>query len=153
MGVTKRGTAVLVAAAVMVIATSGVVNAKPQPNTREGAVLAFKALVTQFNNYHYSAAWHSLHAAQQAVVPRRVYVTCATNDPVVMSDVEVLDSRRESFTIPGTKVTTPSVALDVRATYASGDVRERTTKTFHEVYVDGAWRWTLTSPESYTTEC
>jgi hypothetical protein len=153
MGLAKRGMAAVVVSAAMVFGTSGVASAKPQPNTPKAAVVAFKALVTQLNNYHYSAAWHTLHPAQQAVVPRSVYVRCAANAPVVMSDLKVLSSGRESFTIPGTKVTTPSVALSVKATYTSGDIRQRTAKIFHEIYVKGSWRWTLTNPELYTSDC
>ena len=154
MAVARRGmAAVLVVTAAMTFFAGGIAVAKRQANTTRAAIAAFEVLVTQLNNYHYSAAWQTLNPTQQAMVPRSVYVKCAATDALVISDVKVIRSSRESFRIPGTKMTAPSVALKVRATYTSGGVGETTMKTFHETYVDGSWRWTLTSPESYSSNC
>ena len=97
------------------------------------------------------ALWDELHPAQQAFVPRDLYIRCADEQSIELSDIKALRERAEpSLAIAGTNLTVPATAVTVEFTFAG----TKQTETFHEVDVDGRWRWVLSDPEPYVRgEC
>lgn len=97
------------------------------------------------------ALWDELHPAQQAIVPRDLYIRCADEQSIELSDIKALRERAEpSLAIAGTNLTVPATAVTVEFTFAG----TKQTETFHEVDVDGRWRWVLSDPEPYVRgEC
>jgi hypothetical protein len=97
------------------------------------------------------ALWDELHPAQQAIVPRDLYIRCASEQSIELSNIKALRERAEpSLAIDGTNLTVPATAVTVEFTFAG----TKQTETFHEVDVEGRWRWVLSDPEPYTKgEC
>lgn len=97
------------------------------------------------------ALWDELHPAQQAIVPRDLYIRCAEQQSIELSNIRALRERPEpSLSIDGTNLTVPATAVTVEFTFAG----TKQTETFHEVDVDGRWRWVLSDPEPYVRgEC
>lgn len=95
------------------------------------------------------ALWDELHPAQQAIVPRDLYVRCAP--AIELTDIKAIRERTETaFQIPGTSERVDAVAVTVEFTVAG----TKQTETFHEVEVDGKWRWLLSEPEPFSRgEC
>lgn len=70
---------------------------------------------------------------------------------IELSNIKALRERAEpSLAIDGTNLTVPATAVTVEFTFAG----TKQTETFHEVDVEGRWRWVLSDPEPYTKgEC
>lgn len=95
--------------------------------------------------------WDELHPAQQALIPRERFLDCNEADSVEIERVEVLEVFDEQTSIPGTDRTVASRAITVRVKASAGLLSDEFTDTFHEVEVDGAWRWVM-SPDA-VAEC
>lgn len=97
--------------------------------------------------------WDELHPAQQAVVDRDLFASCAqrsTDSPLVFDDIDFIESFEEPITVAPMDEPVESVALTYRLALGS----ESVTRTTHQVLVDGTWRWSLISVEDYADgEC
>jgi hypothetical protein len=93
------------------------------------------------------SVYAEIHPAQQAIVSKDQFVACVSRHGFAVSDVHVLDTSDEHFTIPGTNVEVDSKVMTVRYTVRSDKGEETDTDRFHEVYVDGHWRFTLKDPD------
>jgi hypothetical protein len=54
-----------------------------------------------------------------------------------------------ALTIPGTDVNAASKAATVELRF-DGTTKSTATVTYHEILVDGAWRWATSDPASFT---
>lgn len=93
----------------------------------------------------YGPLWDELHPAQQAVLPRRVYVRCESLSPVPgkLASVHVLSVRHELVNVPGALRPLPSTAVEVRVVVAVMGGRVAVTHTYHAVRAAGRWTWFL----------
>lgn len=91
--------------------------------------------------------WDSLHPAQQALVSRDAYITCATKKTVPnVSAVKVLETYSEDVAIPGTSTRAASTAVTVEYTASLAGRKDTAKATFHVFVIDGHWRWVLSDP-------
>ena len=87
--------------------------------------------------------WEELHPAQQAIVTKSAFVACNSEvNPDL--DVEVLESYEESIAMPEIGIAdTVAVTVRIKGNVGVFGLPSETTDTFHEILVDGEWRWVL----------
>jgi hypothetical protein len=152
--------AVLAMVLVVVFATScggGSATTTPTPtiapvsSSGQTAADAAIALIQLFDQDQWGPAWDLLHPAQQAVMTREAWTTCAPKANIpVLNDLKVLSSFEENIPIPGTGASGTSVAVIVQFTATSGDKTTTSSVTRHMFLVDGQWRWILSNPAACT---
>jgi hypothetical protein len=94
-------------------------------------------------------SWDNLHPAHQEIVDRDDYITCAQrNESYDIDGVRAVETFEEPVGLPGTSITTDSVAVTVEI--KAGEVTDR--RTSHFVEIDGRWAWILNDPGAYADE-
>lgn len=105
----------------------------------------------------YGRAWEEIHPAQQGFIPRALYVRCSGDrlGSIQIVDIDVKEVFHEPSAIEGTDLEPDSVAITLALKYKAGALPEQSdTETFHEFFVDGQWRFSVTGAESYKAgEC
>lgn len=91
----------------------------------------------------YARLWEELHPVQQDIVSRQEYVSCARQqfEQVEIDSIEVKEVYDEPIEFEGVAGAVPSKAITVRLALSTGAAPDTT--TYHEVAVDGVWRWLL----------
>jgi hypothetical protein len=112
---------------------------------------AFLQQLQYLSDGQYGRAWEAIHPAQQAFVPRDLYIRCAEDR---LAGLEVLDADvKEVFTekhaVEGTELEVDSVAITVALKFRASGVETEDTETFHIYFVDGTWRISVTGADSY----
>lgn len=116
----------------------------------EPAFDAVKRQLDELSKGQYGREWDELHPAQQALVPRDSYVKCATADgPIGVDNVKELEHYADSVSIPGTALKVDSTAVTVSLTQHRGTQSADQKHTFHEVPLDGQWKWLLADTDPY----
>lgn len=105
---------------------------------------AVEARFEMFSKGQHGPEWELLHPAQQALVPKDLYVQCSAAIDTPDFEAKATESYEETVTIPGTDQRAESVAVTVEV--SSSGAKE--TWTVHVFDVDGTWRWAL-DPEPY----
>ena len=118
----------------------------------EAATDAFERLIDYISKGQYGRAWDELHPAQQALVTRADYMLCRGDAIDEVKVVEILEEYDEDVPIPGTDLVVASTAITAELRLKSGLFEETTTDTFHEIAVDGEWRWIVSDPDDYDPE-
>ena len=102
----------------------------------ESAATFMKRVTVEFSRGQAGPLWDQLIPAEQRLVPRATYVSCARNG-FRLRTFKVLQQYDESVSVLTHEV--PATAVSVQVTSDDGI----TTATLHAVKVDGAWRWIL----------
>ena len=103
---------------------------------RESAPAFVKRVTVEFSRGQAGRLWDQLVPAEQKVVPRATYVSCARNG-FRLRGFKVLERYDEPVSVLARQV--PATAVSVQVTSDDGI----TTATLHAVDVDGGWRWIL----------
>ena len=113
-------------------------------------VAAVRQQLALISDGQYAGHWAELHPEQQAIIPKADYVTCAQKryGGVKVSVKKVTDDFDADITIPGTDVNAASKAVTVELR-VDGATKGTATVTYHEILVDGTWRWTTSDPASF----
>lgn len=118
------------------------------PVAANSAQAALGRLFDQLTKAQFAAAWDDLHPAQQAFIPRDLYVRCTQQRS---GDTHIVGARQAGVYsvrtgVPGTTLRAqPSTAITARVTYRQGTQPPQTrTATFYEFLVSGRWRWIAT---------
>lgn len=128
--------------------TDGATTGSAAPKERAGD--AVKRQLGQVDKGQFGPEWDELHPAQQALVPRDLYIQCAHQAGLPQIDkIKVTDTYDEEVIIPGTGLKAPSTAVSVTYTLHQGAQSLDSKATFHEFAVNGKWRWMLSDIESY----
>jgi hypothetical protein len=92
----------------------------------------------------YGRLYDELHPAQQALLSRDEFIQCYSDEvpALTIEDIDIGESFEESLTLPGTDQRVDTVALTTE--FSAGGSQDTT--TFHEIEVDGEWRWMLQDP-------
>jgi hypothetical protein len=106
----------------------------------DSAPAFIKRVTVQFSRGQAARLWDELVPAEQAVVSRNAYVSCARNG-FRLRTFKVLEQYDEPVQVLGKR--TPATALSVQVVSDDGV----TTATIHAVRVDGRWRWILSPSE------
>lgn len=118
----------------------------------ESAGDAVKRLLGFVDKRQFGPEWDELHPLQQATVNRDLYMKCAVAaDFPNVSNIKVTDTYTEDIAIPGTTTKAPSTAVSVTYTLSHGTDQRIDKATFHEIAVDGHWRWILSDPTPYVS--
>ena len=143
-----RGLLLLVLVAVCACGSS-----KGGTATSGPAADAVKTFINYLSKGQYGPAWDLLHPAQQAIVPRDLYVRCAQaafqGAAAEVKVIKVLEVHPERIAIPGTNTEVASTAVQLRVELAAGGHSQESTETFQAIQVGGAYRLTLADPEPY----
>jgi hypothetical protein len=123
----------LAGAALAAVLLTGCGGSKSRPESADAFV---KRVTVEFSRGQAGRLWDELVPAQQAVVPRSLYVSCARNGFRLRS-FKVLDTYDEPVSVLGK--TLPATAVSVQVVSDDGV----TAATMHAVRVDGRWRWFL----------
>lgn len=99
-----------------------------------------KRVTVEFSRGQAGRLWDDLVPAEQAIVPRSLYVSCAQNG-FRLRGFKVLEHYDEPVSVLARKL--PATAVSVQVTSDDGV----TTATLHAVKVAGRWRWILSSRE------
>lgn len=102
----------------------------------ESAAAFMKRLTVEFSRGQAGRLWDELVPAEQRLVSRATYVSCARNG-FRLHGFKVLDQYEE--TVPVLTQELPATAVSVQVRSDDGV----TTATLHAVKVDGKWRWIL----------
>jgi len=87
--------------------------------------------------------WDELHPQHQAIVSRSDFVNCNADNNLDI-DVEIVDTYEETIDVPELGVTdTTAVTVDITGNIGFFGLPDESTDTFHEINVDGEWRWVL----------
>ena len=123
------------------------------PLDEEAAGEMLKAVMTYLSDGQTGRAYDLMHPAQQAIVPKALYMKCAGDDlaGIEISDIKVKETFTEKVDVPGTDLTNvDSVAATITFKGQQGNLDpEEATETFHAFLVDGQWRWTLSDAAAY----
>lgn len=139
----------------LMLAACGGDDAKPVAAVVSGAPkeTAFDALRRQLRylgDGQAGRAWQEIHPAQQALIPQALYVQCVSAaGSFDVSNIKIKESFGESMRIPGTTIDAQSTALTVSYTIKRGLLELEDTDTFHEIAVDGQWRFTVKAASAY----
>lgn len=105
---------------------------------QESASQALVRHLTFVSKGQYGPEWDELHPAQQAVVPRDKYMQCASEHVFPITDIKATEEYDDTITVP------EAGSVVSRAVTVSYKLKDQTqSQTFHEVKVDGKWRWVL----------
>ena len=102
----------------------------------ESAATFVKRVTVEFSRGQAGPLWDQLIPAEQRLVPRTMYVSCARNG-FRLHAFKVLQQYDEPVQVLAHDV--PATAVSVQVTSDDGV----TTATLHAVKVEGAWRWIL----------
>jgi hypothetical protein len=92
-------------------------------------------------------AYAEIHPAQQELFTEDEYSDCRDRlGDIDLEEMHVKETFTEEINIEGTDTTVDSTAITVELVTSLGTA----TDTFHEVNVDGAWRFTVANPEEIT---
>lgn len=107
---------------------------------KDAAIAAIRQTTASVKR-NFSAEYDELHPAQQAVVTRAQFITCAmAAKPVTLDSARALQSAPEAISLTGVPEQT-SIVVTVELRKADGTTQQRNVR---EVLVDGTWRWVLT---------
>ena len=100
-------------------------------------------------------AYEELHPAQQALFSKDIYMRCVKEGGSFdIGDIKIVKVYDEETTIPGTQVRVVSKAITATIEVKRGLLKSDTTDTYHEVLVDGVWRFAVADAAPYTaTTC
>jgi hypothetical protein len=112
-------------------------------------VAALKRQVRLLADGHYDQLWEQLHPAQQAIIPKDAYVRCAGRAAAGRTvKIDKVDGEKdETVTVPGTSVTAASKAITVELVVDN----QLGPETYHEILVDGTWRFFVTDLQAATS--
>lgn len=125
--------AALLAVLLLTLAACG---SSSSPTGSESAGAFMKRITTEFSRGQAGRLWDDLLPAEQALVPRSLYVSCAANGFRLRS-FRVLEQYDEPISVLARRL--PSTAVSVQVASDDGV----TTATMHGVKVAGRWRWVL----------
>ena len=111
------------------------------------AIEATRRVFDHADKGQWGPSWDLLHPAQQAFVPKDLFVRCRSEaaSGINIDEVRILETYDEHIPIPGTTTQTESVAVTVQLTATIGALGKQTDKeTVHAIEVNGVWRWTVT---------
>ncbi len=123
--------------------------------TRGGDDSASAAVKRQLDNLdkgQYGRQWDELHPAQQAIVPRELFVRCLEEALRGRSvpDIRVVGEFQEDRPLAGTPETVKGTAVVVQYPQASAGGQPREDRqTYYQVKVAGKWRWVMRNPSAY----
>jgi hypothetical protein len=138
-----------IAAVVLTVAgtwafTVGSAAAKPSSDAQK-AFAVERTVVNQLVTGQAGKAWTHLVPAEQALISKTAYIACRSIMSIgTLQGFTLVDSYREQVMIPGTNVTTASIALVAHVTLASGPSQ---TFTAHLAKVGKSWRYMLAPAE------
>ncbi len=142
----RRCTAAIAAAALVAVLATACGGTATKTGAAGGsnqtAAEFIRQVTTQFARGQSGRLWDTLHPADQAVVSRARYTSCASNSGFDLKKFKVLETYAETVDIAGNA--TPSTAVSVQATSDDGV----TTATMHAISLNGTWHWIL-SPTDY----
>lgn len=95
--------------------------------------------------------WDELHPAQQAFVPRGLFVRCAEAalGGLAIGTVKVLETTTETVEIEGTDQRVEASAVSVEFPLTQSGTQVTLKNTYREALVDGNWRWLMVGVEPY----
>ena len=118
----------------------------PATSTTVGqADVALVAALTRQIQYlthgQYGPAWEQLHPAQQAVVPKALYVRCNAQTAIalVAQSIIVVRDLPDQIVVPGTNQRVDARSLTVAIKTPTGTQQA----TFHLILVGASWRFVL----------
>ncbi len=119
--------------------------APPEPD--ESAGDAFKRQLQFLSDGQISRVYDELHPEQQKLFTLDQY-RCARDKKsgVDVVSVEIVDEYPERIPIPGTSVQADSTAVTAKLTVNVLGEEQSDTDTFHEIAVDGKWKFTVSDP-------
>lgn len=142
---------ILLACSVLLLTACGG-SSKSLPTVKSGESASDAALrqVGFIGKKQFGPEWDELIPAQQSLVPRALYISCASqaNIPDIKS-MAVVGTYDEPIDVPGTSLHYPSTAVTVKLSLSQGIATSDTTQTFHEIMMDGKWRWIVKSTDNY----
>lgn len=99
--------------------------------------------------------WEEMHPAQQAIVTRECFISDSAEEKtgIEIEVRKILETYEEDIEIPGTDLLVPSTAVTLKLEVRQGLLSDTITETFHEVLVDGDWRWLSSNPERISGAC
>lgn len=111
----------------------------------DGAEVALRDQFKRLANGQYGPLWDSLHPAQQALIARSDFINCYRRQATSfkLSSLEIKSRYTEVAKVPGTDSEVETVALTASYETRAGATD---TATFHEVDVNGSWRWAMSDP-------
>lgn len=125
-----RGVLILAATAAFLMACSG------GGGDSESASDALVRQLGYASDGQVGRLWDELHPAQQAVVSRDTYMDCLGDSAFNADRIRAVEEYDETISVPEVgRVESKAITVEMR----DGDSTD--TETFHEVRVDGAWRW------------
>ena len=100
-------------------------------------------------------AYEEIHPAQQALFSKDIYMRCVKEGGSFdVGSVKIVKVYDEEAAIPGTQVRAMAKAVTATVELKNGILKNSTTDTYHEVLVDGVWRFTVSDAAAYTaTTC
>lgn len=113
-----------------------------EANTHETAADALRRQIGYLSDGQTGRAYQEIHPEQQALFTVDQYGECLSSIP----DAEVVsveETYNEPLTIPGTETVVDSVAITAEVRLGG----QTDTDTYHEVYVDGRWVFTVFAAE------
>lgn len=127
-------------------ASTPTATAKP----KEKAEDAFKRQLGFLEKGQSGRAYDEIHPAQQAIIPRDLYMKCVSEGGAFAIDkLKVIETYPEAVRIPGTMVDVDSTAVTVEYTMRRGTQTATFTTTSHEILVDGKWRFSASGGDEY----
>ena len=111
---------------------------------------AFRRQVDFLAQGQTSRAYRELHPAQQEFIPEALYQQCASEaGGVKIASLKVKEVYDEKMTIPGTDVVVDAKAITAEIEIERGLLKNKATNTYHEILVDGSWRFTVSGADDY----
>ena len=141
--------ALLSAAFVVLVGCGGGSNAAV-PDALETPQKAFERQIRFLAAGQSGRAYKELHPAHQAIVPEALYEKCISDaGSFDIGSVKINEVYDEETSIPGTDIRVASKAITATIEVKRGLLKSSDTDTFHEILVDGAWRFSLSDIEDY----
>ncbi len=135
--------------------TVGAEDSAPEPNPEpdETAGDALKRQLQFLSDGQTSRVYDELHPEQQKLFTLDQY-RCARDKKsgVDIVGVEIIDEYPERIPIPGTSLQADSTAVTAKITVTLLGEEQSDTDTFHEIAVDGKWKFTVSDP-SESIDC
>jgi hypothetical protein len=114
------------------------------PATTETAEAAFRRQLQRLSDGQYGRQWEELHPAQQAFIPKELFVRCIGEriGNADVTGVTIKSTFAERLTVPGTGEQADSTAITAEVAVKAGKLEQKSTDTYHEFLVGGQWKWT-----------
>jgi hypothetical protein len=87
--------------------------------------------------------WELLHPEQRAHVQQALYARCQASRQLDFESIQVVAVRSDPVTVEGAPRDARAVTLRITGNLGAGR-REGVTRTIHQVFVEGQWRWVMT---------